>query len=130
MMAQFMSRKAWTEAYSTATEKPKPSNTGQQTQWTGPLRPNRKEVDEEQGHAHTPDHAKATQNKLARPTNPRGYSTSLEPERLEIAQTRSYPDREPYPESGKERQEMVILTLQNAAATKKSDDDFREIRWM
>src|SRR5271156_3614317 len=99
MMAQFMSRKAWTEAYSTATEKPKPSNTRQQTQWTGPLRPNRKEVDGGQGHAHTPDHAKATQNKLARQTNRRGYSTSLEPERLETAQARSSPDREPYPES-------------------------------
>lgn len=130
MMAQFIGRKARTEAYSTATENPKPSSTGQQTQWTGPLRSNRKKVDEEQGHVDTSDHAKATSNKLARPTNLRKYTTSLEPEKLEIAQTRSYPDRELYPESGKERQEMVILTLQNAAATEKSDDDFREIRWM
>src|SRR5271156_3733604 len=127
MMAQFTDRKARTEAYSTATENPKPSSTGQQTQWTGS---SRKNVDEEQGHVHTSDHAEATPNKLARPTKHGKYATSLEPEKLEIVQTRSYPDREPYSESGKERQEMVILTLQNATATKKSDDDFREIRWM
>ena len=89
-------------------------------------------VDEEQGHVETSDHAQVTPNKLARPriSSYGKYATSLEPRKLEIAQSRSYPDREPYPESEKKGQEMVILTLQNAEATEKSDDDFGEIRWM
>ena len=130
MMAQFISRKPRTKAYSTATENPKQSSTGQHIPWTGPLRSNRKQVDEEQGPAHTSDHAKATPKKWARPTYPRNYSASLEPEKFAIAQTRSYLDREPYPDSGKARREMLILTLRNAVATEKSDDDVHEIRWM
>jgi hypothetical protein len=139
MMAQFTGLKARPETYSTATENngleddPKPRNTEQPTQWTGPLRSSQKLVDEEQGHADTSGHTNVNPNKLARPKNPRKrrkYATSLEPKKLEIAQTRSYPDREPYPECEKDQQEMVILALQNAEATEKSDDDCCEIRWM
>src|SRR2546421_12463349 len=110
-MAEFIGRKARPEVYSTATENyeleddPQPGRTGRQTQWTRPPRFSQKLVDEEQGHVETSDHAQVTPNKLARPriSSYGKYVTSLEPKKLEIAQTRTYPDREPYPESEKKR---------------------------
>jgi hypothetical protein len=136
MMSYFIGRKA----YSTATENhghEGDSKLGrsavQQIQLTSPLRFSQKLVDEEQGRRDTSGSVKAVPDRLARPQNPRKhgkYAISLEPKKLEIVQTRSYPDREPYPESEKERHEMVILSLQNAEATEKFDDDFSEIRWM
>lgn len=126
-MAQFLPKNPRLDEHSTAPDDYKSAGphfstaTGKQIQFRIPLWPNRKLVDEEQGHLTTSINANTHSNHPVRPKIHRKYS-SAKPTTLEIVQTRSYPERD--------RQETVILTDQTLDDQGRDDDVPCEIRWM